>query len=370
MDYKEQLKQLPQRPGVYMMIDLLGNIIYVGKAKNLQNRVSQYFRNQKDRAPKVVEMIRNIHTFNYLVTDTELDALIEECHLIRQLKPRYNKQMKNPSNYLFIKITSELFPKVAIVKEKTEDSAQYFGPFNSRHRVEATVDYLNDCYPIRKCASRGLVKRANGCLCQQLGSCLGVCTGQISPEEYNVHIQTIRLLLNGNNMSVVQDLPKRVESLIETLQFEKAAQYTEYYLGLKHVIGKQRLILSSSKNRTIVAIEYISVGHAKLFLIRGNQLIYREVLNILTEDIIGLRQHIKQIIQANLVKKQRDMGRLSQDHIDEAQIIYSYLRRKNDIVYISIPSTCLNGETSNMDAKLSKLVNHLLGKSSRNNIKE
>lgn len=359
MDLKEILKQLPQSPGVYMMIDLLGNIIYVGKAKNLKNRVSQYFRNQKDRAPKVAEMIRNIHTFNFLVTDTELDAFIEECRLIRKIKPRYNKQMKNFSNYLFIKVPSELFPKVAIVKEKVEDGALYFGPFTSRHRVEATVEYLNDFYPIRKCTSPGLVKRANGCLFQQLGSCLGVCTGQISPEEYRVHIQEIRLLLNGNDMAFVQDLPIKVNSFIENLQFEKAAQYTEYYLGLKHVIGKQRLIQSSSKNRNILAVEFINTGHAKLFLIKGNKLNYREVINLVTEDIIELRQHIKQVIRDKLVTEKSDMCRLSQDDIDEAQIIYSYLKRKKEIFSFSIPSSCLNGETSSMDDKVNKIVDRL-----------
>lgn len=160
MDFNELLKQLPPRPGVYMMIDSLGNIIYVGKAKNLKNRVSQYFRNQKDRTPKVAEMIHNIHTFNSIVTDTELDAFIEECCLIKEIKPRYNKQMKNSGNYLYIKIPAEQYPKVTKVKEKAGDGAFYFGPFTSHHRVESTVQYLNDFYPIRKCTIPGLVKRA------------------------------------------------------------------------------------------------------------------------------------------------------------------------------------------------------------------
>jgi len=301
MNIKETLKQLPQSPGVYMMVDSLGNIIYVGKAKNLKNRVSQYFINQKDRTPKVKEMIHKIHTFKYQVTDTELDALIEECRLIREIKPRYNKQMKNPSNYLYIKLPSKLYPKVTIVKEKVNDGALYFGPFTSQHRVETTVEYLNDFYPVRKCTSPRFVKRANGCLFQQLGSCLGVCTGQISPEEYWIYIRQIQLLLNGNDMAVVQELLKRVNLAIENLQFENAALYTEYYQGLKHVIGKQGLVHSSIKQRNILAVEFINNELAELFLIKGNRLIYREVINIVAKDSMELRQDLKQVIRDKFV---------------------------------------------------------------------
>jgi excinuclease ABC subunit C len=148
MNLKQLLKDVPHNLGVYLMIDSLGNIIYVGKAKNLKNRVSQYFMNQKNRVPKVMDMIRNIHAFDYMVTDTELDAFIEECRLIREIKPKYNKLMKNSENYLYLKIPSEIFPKITIVKEKTDDNALYFGPFTSRHRVETTVEYLNDFFPI------------------------------------------------------------------------------------------------------------------------------------------------------------------------------------------------------------------------------
>ena len=290
MDFNEILKQLPQRPGVYMMVDSLGNIIYVGKAKNLKNRVSQYFKNQKDRAPKVAEMIQNIHTFKYIVTDTELDAFIEECRLIKEIKPRYNKQMKNNRNYSYIKIPAEQYPKVTIVNEKADDGALYFGPFTSPHRVETTVQYLNDFYPIRKCTSPRLVTRANGCLFHQLGTCLGVCTGKVSPDEYRAHIEKIQKLLNGNDVAAIQELPKRLDMAIENLKFEKAAKYREYYLGLRHVIGKQRLVQSSSKNRNILAVELIDTVFAKLFLIKGNKLLYRKVLNIVTADSAELRQ--------------------------------------------------------------------------------
>lgn len=365
MNLKETLKQLPQRPGVYMMVDSLENIIYVGKAKNLKNRVSQYFKNQKDRDPKVAEMIHNIHTFNYIVTDTELDAFIEECRLIKEIKPRYNKQMKNDQNYSYIKILDEQYPKVTKTNEKADSGALYFGPFTSPHWVETTVQYLNDFYPIRKCTSPGLVKRANGCLFQQLGTCLGVCTGQVSPDEYRVHIEKIRQLLNGNDIADVQELSKKLDTAVENLEFEKAAQYREYYLGLRHVIGKQRLVQSSSKNRNILAVEFIDTVLAKLFLIKGNKLLYRKVFNIVTADSTEMRQYLKKIMRDNFVTEKSDTCRLTQHNIDEAQIIYSYLRKnRKRIISFWIPSTRLNRETSSIDATVIKIINRITSRNS------
>lgn len=359
MFFKEKLKQLPQEPGVYLMLDSLGNIIYVGKAKNLKNRVSQYFHNQKDRDPKVAEMIHNIHTFNYRVTDTELDAFIEECRLIKETQPRYNRQMKNPRKYSYLKIPAEPYPKVTIVNEKVDDGALYFGPFTSTHRVETTVQYLNECYPIRKCTSPSLVKRTNGCLFQQLGTCLGVCTGQISPEEYDIYIEDIRQLLNGNNRGAIQELHKKLDTAIENLDFEKAAQYKEYYSGLQHVIGKQRLIQSSSKNRNILAVEFIDSVRAKFFLIKGNTLLYREVVNFVRADSEDARQYLKQMIRGNFVTDKNDLRRLTQRDIDEAQIITSYLKKnRKRVMSFWIPSTQLKSETA-LNAKVTKIMEQM-----------
>lgn len=359
MEFKEILKQLPQSPGVYKMIDSLGNIIYVGKAKNLKNRVSQYFRNQKDRAPKVTEMIRHIHTLNYQVTDTELDAFIEECRLIKELKPRYNKLMKSSDKYLYLKVPSELYPKVTIVKERVDDGALYFGPFTSRHRVESTVEYLNSVYPIRKCTSPGLVKRVNGCLFSQLGTCLEVCTGQISPEEYMIHIEKIRRVLSGNDLAVVRELLEKINSAIENLKFEQAAKYQEYYLGLQHVIGKQTLVKSSLKNKNTVAIEFIRTKIPKLYLFKGNRLIYEEIMNIANGDGNELKKFIKQVICNKFLTENNTICELSPSDVDEAQIIYSYLKNSKKIISFTIPSGYLKGETSRLDALVNRIADRI-----------
>jgi len=357
MTFNYKNMQLPEKPGVYMMVDSLGNIIYVGKAKNLNNRVSQYFNNQKDRTPKVVEMIHHIHTLKYIVTDTELDAFIEECRLIKEIKPRYNKQMKNDKKYSYIKITAERYPKVTIVNEKVDDYALYFGPFTSPHRVETVIKYLKDFYPIRKCPTPGLIETTSGCLFLQLGTCLGVCTGRVSPDEYMVYIDEIRHLLNGNDRRAIQEVSKRMDKAIENLNFEKAAQYSAYLLGLRHVIGKQRLVQSSSKNRNVLAVEFIDAELAKLFLIKGNKILYRKVINI--ADTSELRQDLKQIIRDKYVPENNGIVRLAQHDIDEAQIIYSYLKKnRSRIPSFWIPSMRLNGETG-IDATVLKIINRI-----------
>lgn len=353
---QEALKRLPQKPGVYLMKDSLGNIIYVGKAKSLKNRVSQYFHNQKDREPKVAEMIENIHTFTYRELDTELDAFLEECRLIKEIKPRYNRQMKNDRKYSYIKIPSETFPKVLIVREKATDDALYFGPFTSSHGVEAAVHYLEDFYPIRKCTSPRLVKSTSGCLFRQLGTCSGACTGQVSPEEYKTYIEEIEQLLKGKDQSMLRELHNKLEAAIEKLEFEKAAQYREYYLGLRHVISKQRLVQSSRKNKNILAVEFVDNNQVKLFLIKGNKLLYREVLNANPADSLESRQYLKQMLKDKFLTPKNGLELLTPQDIDEAQIIFSYLKKKKrSVLSFWIPATHLKDEDL-LDNKVLKII--------------
>jgi len=360
MTINYELKQLPEKPGVYMMFDSLGNIIYVGKAKNLKNRVSQYFINHKDRVSKVVEMIRHIHTLKYIVTDTELDALLEECRLIKEIKPRYNKQMKNDKKYSYMKIPAERYPKVMIVNKKVDDEGLYFGPFTSPQQVETVLRYLKEFYPIRKCSTPGLVKRANGCLFLQLGTCLGVCTGRVSPDEYKVYLERIRQLLNGNNRDALHELSISMDTAINNLDFEKAAHYNAYLLGLRHVIGKQRLVQSSSRNRNVLAFEVIDSQLGKLFLIKGNKILYRKVVNLETTGISELRQDLKQIIRDKFGTENSGIVTFTQQDIDEAQIISSYLKKnRSRIPSFWIPTTRLK-RAPDLDSTVLKIVTRII----------
>jgi len=244
----------------------------------------------------------------------------------------------------------------SVVNEKADDGALYFGPFTSPHRVETTVQYLNDFYPIRKCPSPRLIERANGCLFCQLGTCLGVCTGQVNPDEYWVHIDKIQQLIYGNDRVPVQELSKMLDQAIENLNFEKAAKYREYYLGLRHVIGKQSLVQSSSKNRNILTVEFLDKELAKIFLIKGNKLLYGKVFNRVEVDNTEMRRSLNQMIRDKFTPEKSDTRRLTQQDIDEAQIIYSYLKKnRKKVISFWIPTTRLKSEAS-LDATVLKII--------------
>lgn len=358
--FKQKLEHLPQKPGVYMMQDSLGNIIYVGKAKNLKKRVSQYFNKQKDRAPKIYELVSNIHTFDYLVTDTELDAFIEECRHIKELKPRYNSQMKNDGKYVYIKIPDEQYPILSTTSEKEDGNAIYFGPFTNIYKVESAIEYLNDLFLLRKCTIFGLKKRLSGCTFRQLGTCIGPCTGNVSQDEYNVRIEKVKQFLNGKETTVAEKLHEKMNNAIKEMEFEKAAKYWNYYLGLKHVIGRQKLVLESSKNRNILAVEIIDSTFAKLYFIKGNMLTHKELVSIEDVGKPEFIEHLKQLISNRFAVKEAEALTLTQQNIDEAQIIYSYLKKnKKKILCYWIPSSWLNADaeaTAAIEATIQKVI--------------
>lgn len=349
---KQKINELPDRPGVYLMQDFLGNIIYVGKAKNLKNRVSQYFHKQKNREPKVEEMIQHIEDFEYRVLDTELDAFLEECRLIKEIKPRYNRQMKNDRKYVYLKIPYETFPKLEIVQKLKEDGARYYGPFNSRHRVETALQYLNDSFLIRKCSTPGLVKRGNGCLYRQLGTCLGVCTEEVSPDEYKVQLQALCQVIEGRDKGAIKKIKSHLEKAVEELDFEKAARYREYLLGLHYIQGRQKLFCTTRRNRNLLALEILSEDKrtAKLYLVKGNKLVLSRVVDftnlIPCHDSPLQKEELMQFLreaQERLTLDQVHSRQLTQQEVDEAQILDSYLR-KDRVVLIRFTLKALKQE--------------------------
>ncbi|WP_018213045.1 GIY-YIG nuclease family protein [Desulfitobacterium hafniense] len=338
MDYnnclKDKLKDLPEQPGVYLMQDSLGNIIYVGKAKNLKNRVSQYFYKQKDRDPKVEEMILRIADWEYRIVNTELDAFLEECRLIKEIKPHYNRQMKNHQKYVYIKIPDESFPKVDIVQEREEDGGVYYGPFSSRQRVETAVECLSDLFLIRKCSAPGRGKGDNGCLYRQLGTCVGVCTGKVSSEEYRERLHGVCRGIEAGDKGALKELSSRLARAVEAFNFEMAARYREYLLGLRYIQGRQKFLKSTCRNKSLLALEDLGTEKktVKVFLIKGNRVVMSRVLTWLDED---LKQFLREIPQA-LADQPGCSRQLTQAEVDEAQILDSYLRKDR---VISIPIT-------------------------------
>lgn len=388
----EKLKLIPERPGVYLMKDSLGNIIYVGKGKNLKNRVSQYFYKQKDREPKVEEMIQNIRDFEYRVLDTELDALLEECRLIKEIKPLYNRQMKNDQKYVYLKIPGEEFPKLEIVQEREDDGAYdgalYYGPFNSRHQVERAVEFFNDHFLLRKCTTPRF-KEGRGCLYRELGTCLGVCTGKISQEEYMVQVQALCQVIEGNDKSVNRELKCQLEKEIEELNFEKASSYRQYLLGVTYIQGRQKFLRSTRRNKSVLLFEYLDEDktRAKIFLTRGNKLLMSKVINKNTPQVMKpanmitlskkdqkdgpsntgssdntppdwlppiieltnsemfefLKAAQKRLL-SELLEDKRSPWQLTQQEVDEAQIIYSYLHKKEGVFTFPVTKKLLREE--------------------------
>ncbi len=353
---QKKLKNLPASPGVYLMKDSLDNVIYVGKGKNLKNRVSQYFHKQKDREPKVEEMIQNIRDFEYRVLDTELDALLEECRLIKDIKPLYNRQMKNEGKYVYLKIPQEEFPKLETVQDRldagiyegTYKGPVYYGPFNSRHQVEKALEFFNYHFLLRKCTTPGLPKEGRSCLYRELGTCLGVCTGKVSQEEYMSRIQALCQVIEGKDKSVNRKLKEQIRDSAEELNFEKAACYKQYLVGVTYIQGRQKFLHSTYRNRSVLLYEYLDEDktRAKVFLIRGNKLIISKVISLVVKnsEFLGFLKTAQRRLEIQGTESKRNLRQLTSQEVDEAQIIYSYLHKKEGIFTFSVTKKMLKEE--------------------------
>lgn len=372
---QKKLKLLPERPGVYLMKDSLGNVIYVGKGKNLKNRVSQYFHKQKDREPKVEEMIQNIRDFEYRVLDTELDALLEECRLIKEIKPLYNRQMKNERKYVYLKIPKEDFPRLEIVHEweSRGEGAQYYGPFNSRSQMEKALAFFNDYFLLRKCTTTRPRNGGSGCLYGGLGTCLGVCTGKVGQEEYQAQIQALCQVIEGKDKRVNKRLKKEIEEAAEELNFEKAASYKQYLMGLTYIQGRQKFLRSTHQKRSLLLLEFLDEDRrrAKVFLFRGNKLIMSKVIcfignnytfsdpELSNREFLKFLKKVQHSLKSEVLKGENkgNYHQLSVEELDEAQIIYFYLHKKEGVFTFPVTKKLLTEEDFPK-----KFMEHILGK--------
>lgn len=223
-DFEYHLKNLPEKPGVYIMKNSLGEIIYVGKAKILKNRVRSYFQNSKNHSEKVKVMVKNISEFEYIVTDSEMEALILECNLIKKYSPRYNIALKDDKFYPFIKITiNDDFPRVFVTRKYAKDGAKYFGPYTNATAVYETINLINKIFPIRTCK---LLIKENGhkvrpCLNYHIKKCVAPCAGYLKKEEYAEMINDIMDILNGRDKTIVNSLKHKMEEASKNLEFEE-----------------------------------------------------------------------------------------------------------------------------------------------------
>ena len=332
---EEELKKLPASPGVYLMHDASEEIIYVGKAISLKNRVRQYFQASRKRTAKIDQMVSHISYFEYIVTDSELEALILECNLIKEHRPRYNTMLKDDKTYPYIKVTvGEDYPRILFSRDMKKDKSRYFGPYTSAGAVKDTIELLRKIYHIRTC-NRSLPKEiGNGraCLNYHIGQCDAPCMGYIGKEEYGKQVEQALRFLGGAYSDVIKMLEKKMYDASHDMNYEKAAEYRDLITSVKSVAQKQKITSEEGLDRDVIA--YAADGNdavVQVFFIRGGKVLGREhffVRIAMEEDI--LTSFIKQYYSGTpFIPKEI----LVSDELREAEVIEEYLssRRGNKV---------------------------------------
>lgn len=277
---EEELKKLPDKPGVYLMKDDAGHIIYVGKAVNLKNRVRQYFQNNKNHSIKVKKMVQHISSFEYIIVRSEVEALVLECNLIKKYDPKYNICLKDDKTYPYIKVNvQDAFPKMSVVRQMKKDGAKYFGPYTNAAAMWEIVEIVKNTWPLRTC-SRNLprdIGKERACLDYHIGKCKAPCEGRISEEEYKVMINEVVDFLGGHRKEVIQRLQKEMMEASEALDFEKAATLRDQILAIEKIEQKQNATLTTMADQDIIAFAKSPEDTlVQVYFVRQGKLVGRE----------------------------------------------------------------------------------------------
>ena len=278
-DIEQELKKIPQKSGVYLMKDENQQIIYVGKAINLKNRVRQYFQNNKNHAPKVQTMVQHIKEFEYIITDSEMEALLLECNLIKKHRPFYNVLLKDDKAYPYIKITNEDYPRIFVTRNIEKDKAKYIGPITDAFAVKETVDTIHKIWPIRKC--KKILPRDIGkerpCLNYHIGQCCAPCDNQISKHDYQNMITEAEQFIHGKHEEMMKRMEKEMYEASKNMEFEKAAALRDKLLSIKSISEKQKMANTGLGDCDVAAfVRAYDEGLAQMFFIRGGKVTGRE----------------------------------------------------------------------------------------------
>ena len=330
---EEELKKLPAQPGVYIMHDATDQIIYVGKAISLTNRVHQYFQSSRNKTAKIQKMVSKIAWFEYIVTDSELEALVLECNLIKEHQPRYNTMLKDDKAYPYIKVTvTEDFPRFLFARTMKKDKNKYFGPYTSAGAVKDTIDLIHKLYKIRTC-SRNLPKdigKDRPCLNYHIKQCDAPCQGYVSKEQYAESVNQALEFLNGRYDSVLKMLEKKMMDASDAMDFEKAIEYRDLLENVKKVAQKQKITSSSMEDRDIIAMAKDETDAVvQVFFVREGKLIGRDHFHV----TVGADEGQKEIL-TSFVKQfysgtpfvPRELW--VQTELDDAETIASWLELK------------------------------------------
>lgn len=334
------------------MKDSQGTIIYVGKAKNLKRRVQTYFQQSRKHPQKIIKLVSNIRDFDILLTDTEFEAFMLECKLIREIKPLFNKMMKSPQSYSYIAIengTKYYDIKITNYRD-AHDGRIYFGPFPSINRVETAIKGIKEAYKIL-CNNP---KQQNSlCLNHSLGLCIGMCGGGPALQEYNAIIEEIIALLTGENRLILEHMEKKMEDAAEQFDFETAAKYRDRIDAIQFLLKKEKVIEFTEENKNIVVLENLSEDSFKLFLIKRNQILFSQILTIESAEF---HQLSRLIITTFKYTRFYSRSHVEREEIDEAQIIYNYLKSSH-CRYKTIPDNWIqNHKDKNIENAINKLL--------------
>ena len=360
--FEEELKKLPAKPGVYIMHDKDDAIIYVGKAISLRNRVRSYFRESTNKSPKIEKMVTKIARFEYIVTDSELEALVLENNLIKEHNPKYNTMLKDDKTYPYIKVTmGEDFPRVLFSRQMKKDKSRYFGPFTSAFAVKDTIELINKLYKLRTC--NRVLPRDIGlerpCLNYHIGQCMAPCQEYVTKEEYRAQVEQALDFLNGNFAPILNSLKQKMEEASENLEFEDAIRYRDLYNSVKQVAQKQKITDSDGEDKDIIALardENDAV--VQVFFVRSGKLIGREhFIMTRTEDCTQaqvLLDFVKQFYAGTpFIPKEL----MLQHEIEDIPVLEQWLSaRKGSKVHIHVPKKGTKEKLVELAATNAKLV--------------
>ena len=281
----QTLKLVPTLSGCYIYYDINDEVIYVGKAKNLKRRVYSYFHKKHDSV-KVAILVSNIERMEYIITDSEVEALILESHLIKKYKPKYNILLKDDKKYPYFLITDEKYPRITIVRKKNmnPEKGRYYGPYTDIRAMHSTLDFLKKIFPLKQCKTPKFTSRP--CLYYHIGRCMAPCQNLISSEDYKKLVSQVELFLSGRQSELLKKLKSEMERYATTEQFEKAARLRDSYLDLQKTLERQKVVFENTKlNEDVIStIHEDGILAITILLIREGRLIYKKDFNYFDES--------------------------------------------------------------------------------------
>lgn len=361
-DIAEELKKLPDQPGVYIMHDSRDAIIYIGKAVSLRKRVHQYFQPSHDEGIKKAQMVKQIARFEYIITDSELEALVLECNLIKEHRPKYNTMLRDDKTYPYIRVTlGEDFPRVLFSRQQKKDRSRYFGPYTSAGAVKDTIELVNKIYQLRTC-NRNLPRdtgKERPCLNYHIHQCTGPCQGYISKEDYRERVDAVVEFLNGSYGPVLKSLEEKMKEASANLEFEKAIEFRELLGSVKQIAQKQKITHTDGEDKDIIALAADDRDAVvQVFFIRDGKLIGRDhfYVRIGTEDTRGqiLTTFIKQFYSGTPFIPREIM---LPEGIDEQEVVAEWLAgKRGGRVYIRVPQKGMKEKLVELAQKNAELV--------------